>query len=87
MLHAEDSRPAHQQRNEGMMDKSKMKPCPDCGSNEELYIDSCGSMELTVVDCDCGHRFQSGCVEDNIVKHWNRHVRDITKALAAGGEG
>jgi len=53
---------------------TKMMPCPECGS-DDVFVDSSGSQEITVVECDCGHRFQSGCYEENIARYWNRHVR------------
>lgn len=53
-----------------------LKPCPECGEDEDLSIDSCRSMGLSEVSCDCGHIFQSKCFEENIGKHWNKHVKN-----------
>lgn len=53
-----------------------LKPCPECGEDEDLSIYSCRSMGLSEVSCDCGHIFQSRCFEENIGKHWNKHVKN-----------
>lgn len=65
-----------------------LRPCPDCGRDDELAIDSCGSMGLSQVRCDCGHVFQSRAYEENIGRHWNKHCKTKTpNAALTGAEG
>jgi len=60
---------------------SKLKPCPKCGEpdEDELTIDSCGSLGLSEISChSCGYTFQSHAYEENIHKHWNKLNRTTT---------
>jgi len=59
-----------------------LKPCPGCGWGDELSIASNSSLQISEVSCGCGHVFQSGCWEENIGRHWNRHCHEKAK----GGE-
>lgn len=52
-----------------------LKPCPKCGSDNDLEIRSNRSMSVTQVYCDCGHSFQSRCFEENAGAHWNKHCK------------
>lgn len=61
-----------------------LKPCPACGHDDELVIDSCGAMGLSQVQCDCGHVFQSRCYEENIGRHWNKHCKAKTPNSFSG---
>jgi Zn finger protein HypA/HybF involved in hydrogenase expression len=48
------------------MATEKLRPCPECGS-EDLAIDSCSSLSISEVACnDCTHKFHSGAFEENI---------------------
>jgi len=58
-----------------------LKPCPRCKSSEDLSIDSCNSLGITVIQCECGHIYQSKCFEENIGKHWNKHVKSYKADL------
>lgn len=66
-----------------MTDESgtKLSVCPECKDDEWLDIDSCGSMQITTVSCDCGHTFQSKCFEENVGRHWNKHCKEQSNAI------
>lgn len=54
---------------------SKLKPCPECGS-EELSVDSYSGVCISEVVCnDCSYKFQSKAYEENIWKYWNKLER------------
>jgi hypothetical protein len=53
-----------------------LKPCPVCETDDELSIDSCGSLGFSEVQCACGYTYQSKCFEENIGKHWNKHIKN-----------
>lgn len=49
-----------------------LKPCPECGSEEMLGIDSSRDAEASWVDCGlCGFRLQASVPEEMIVRLWN----------------
>ena len=68
-----------QEECEAIRDESgrKLKPCPECKSDQFLQIDSCGHMGISQVTCDCGHVFESRCYEENIGRHWNKHCKNF----------
>jgi len=60
---------------------TKLLPCPECGYDDELSITSCRELRLTQVSCrDCAVVFESGCVEENAGKYWNRFVSGYKEA-------
>ena len=68
------------------MTTRKLRPCPECGS-EDLAIESCSSLCISEVTCnDCPHKFQCGAFEDNIWRHWNKHVRATHAARKSAQE-
>jgi len=63
----------------------KLKPCPECGS-DDLSIDSSNIARLSEVLCnDCDYVFQRNCCEDDIVKHWNKLSRSDDSMKDDGG--
>lgn len=60
-----------------------LKPCPECGCDDDLEIDSSRDAGMSWVNCnDCDHHFQSRCREENIGKHWNKHVARVKGGAA-----
>lgn len=57
----------------------KLKPCPECGSDGFLSIDSSSYSEQSWVNCDCGHYFICGATEHYIGRNWNKHTREYVK--------
>ena len=56
---------------------TKLKACPICHQDNQLSIESSGSLCISQVACECGHKFQSGCYEENIGRYWNKHVKEF----------
>lgn len=60
-----------------------LKPCPNCGCEDDLEIDSSSAAEQSWVNCnDCDHHFQSKCREENIGRYWNKHVNSVKGGAA-----
>ena len=53
-----------------------LQKCPKCETDDELSIDSCGSLCRSEVQCSCGYTFQHTCFEENIGKYWNKHIKN-----------
>jgi len=59
-----------------------LKPCPQCGCDDDFEIDSSSAAELSWVTCnDCDYQFQSKCREENIGRHWNKHIKEKAAAI------
>lgn len=54
----------------------RMNPCPKCGCQDELELDSSSAAEASWIEChNCEHRMQAKCDEETLAERWNKLSR------------